>query len=239
MDVYETKTFENTVEGNTYPGRGIIIGKSEDGKKQVTAYFIMGRSQNSRNRVFLQKGQDLMIKAFDESKLQDPSLIIYYPVRINGSHMIVTNGDQTDTVDDFLNQGKTFEQALMTREFEPDAPNFTPRISGIVDYEDGDFSYRMSILKSGDREGSCCNRFFYNYRSVAGLGHFIHTYVCDGNPIPTFQGEPEKVRIPNDIDSFTDEIWSSLDSHNKVSLYVAYTHLETGKRENRIVNINQ
>lgn len=240
MDIYKIKSFEDTVKGNSYPGRGIIIGKSPNGKSQVTAYFIMGRSENSRNRVFIEKGDDLMIKAFDESKVEDPSLIIYYPIRINGNKVIVTNGDQTDTVDQFLKKGKSFEEALMTREFEPDAPNYTPRISGIVDLGDKEnFTYKMSILKSADKEGTCCNRYFYNYKSIAGLGHFIHTYVCDGNPLPTFTGEPERVKISDDIDGFTKEIWNSLDENNKVSLYVSYLDVETGKREIRIINKNQ
>ncbi len=239
MNVYETKSFHDRVDANPYVGRGIIIGKTPDASKAVSAYFIMGRSENSRNRVFLEEGKNIMIKAFDESKLEDPSLIIYYPVREHENKLIVTNGDQTDTVYDFIKEGKSFEDALMTRCFEPDAPNWTPRISGMITFEEGDFTYKMSILKSADAEGTQCNRYFYNYNPIAGLGHFIHTYVTDGNPIPTFQGEPERVEMNDDIDAFTEEIWSSLNEQNKISLYVRYTDLATGESECRMINKNK
>lgn len=239
MNVYETKSFHDRVDGNPYVGRGIILGKTPDGKKAVSAYFIMGRSENSRNRVFLEEGENIMIKAFDESKLEDPSLIIYYPVRTHENKLIVTNGDQTDTVYDFIKEGKTFEDALMTRCFEPDGPNWTPRISGMITFNDNDFTYKMSILKSADAEGTECNRYFYNYAPIAGLGHFIHTYVTDGNPIPTFQGEPERVLTDNDIDAFTKELWESLDEQNKISLYVRYTDLADGSTESRMINKNK
>ncbi len=239
MNVYETKSFHDRVDGNPYVGRGIILGKTPDGKKAVSAYFIMGRSENSRNRVFLEEGENIMIKAFDESKLEDPSLIIYYPVRTHENRLIVTNGDQTDTVYDFIKEGKTFEDALMTRCFEPDGPNWTPRISGMITFNDNDFTYKMSILKSADAEGTECNRYFYNYAPIAGLGHFIHTYVTDGNPIPTFQGEPERVLTDNDIDAFTKELWESLNEQNKISLYVRYTDLADGSTESRMINKNK
>ena len=239
MNVYEVKTMEERVKGNSYVGRGIVIGKSEDGKKAVSAYFIMGRSDNSRNRIFLEEGENVMIKPFDESKVEDPSLIIYYPLRKHENKLIVTNGDQTDTVYNFIREGKSFEDALNTREFEPDGPNWTPRISGMIDFDDNnDFTYKMSILKSADAEGSACNRFYYNYAALNGVGHFIHTYVQDGNPIPTFQGEPERVAVPNDIDAFTDEIWNSLDENNKISIYVRYVDLAIGEVENRMINKN-
>lgn len=226
------------IEGNSYVGRGIIIGKSEDGTKACFAYFIMGRSVNSRNRIFVEKGDEVVIYPFDESKVEDPSLIIYSPVRKIGNHVIVTNGNQTDTVYDAVKTGGTFSAALATREFEPDGPNFTPRISGMLTFEDNDFTYEMSILKSIDEQGSDCCRYTYSYPSKAGLGHFIHTYICDGNPIPTFCGEPERVSIPNDIDEFKSEIWNSLDSENKISLYVRYIDLNTGEAQNRMINKN-
>lgn len=227
------------LKGNSYPGRGIVIGKSADGKHAVTAYFIMGRSENSRNRVFTQDGEGLRTEAFDPSKLVDPSLIIYAPVRVLGGKTVVTNGDQTDTAYAFLKDGKTFEDALRTREFEPDAPNFTPRISGLLDTENGSFSYKLSILKSACGNGDSCQRFFYEYaQPVNGEGHFIHTYRCDGNPIPSFEGEPTLVEISDDIDSFTNMIWDSLDTANKVSLFVRYISLQTGKEDTRIINKN-
>ncbi len=220
--------------GNSYPGRGIIIGNSESGRYAVTAYFIMGRSVNSRNRVFTVSGEGIKTEALDPSKLSDPSLIIYSPVRVIGDSTIVTNGDQTDTVYDFLSDGKTFEEALRTREYEPDEPNFTPRISGILTTENKSFSYKLSILKNKD---GICQRNFYEYEApVAGKGHLIHTYNGDGNPIPSYTGEPKTVCIPDDIESFTNELWDSLDSENKVSLFVRYIDLETGKYETRIVN---
>ena len=227
------------ISSTTYPGRGIIIGRSTDGKKAVTGYFIMGRSENSRNRVFVAEGKDLKTQAFDPSKLVDPSLIIYAPVRTLENATIVTNGDQTDTIRDFILEGKTFEDALRTRTFEPDPPNFTPRISGIMEFRDGDFSYKLSILKSNCGREESVLRFFYEYaQPVAGEGHFIHTYKCDGNPIPSFEGEPELVNIEGDIDTFTDNIWSALNEDNKVSLYTRFTDLETGEFEDRIVNKN-
>ena len=224
---------------NAYPGRGIIIGKSADGKHAVTAYFIMGRSENSRNRVFKDVDGDIFTEPFDFSKVEDPSLIIYSAIRKFENKLIVTNGDQTDTIYDFVSTGKCFKQSLKTREFEPDAPNFTPRISGILNFADKDFTYQMSILKSADEKGSACNRYFYEYSPINGLGHFIHTYVCDGNPIPTFQGEPERVKISNDIDAFTSEIWENLNENNKISLYVRYVNLENGEVQNRMINKNK
>jgi len=237
MNVYEISTMEQRVKGNSYVGRGIVLGKSKDGKKAVSAYFIMGRSENSRNRIFLEEGENVMIKPFDESKVEDPSLIIYYPMRKHENKLIVTNGDQTDTVYEFLKEGKTFEEALDTRCFEPDGPNWTPRISGMFTFGEK-LTYKMSILKSADSEGTACNRYYFNYEALDGLGHFIHTYIQDGTPIPTFCGEPERVEIPDDIDAFTDEIWNSLDSDNKISLYVRYIDLETGAAENRMINKN-
>ncbi len=223
---------------NTYPGRGIVIGKTADGKHAAIAYFIMGRSENSRNRIF-EENEDCGIRtrAYDESKLVDPSLIIYSPVRKLGDDLIVTNGDQTDTVYDFIKEGKTFEEALRTRTFEPDAPNFTPRISGIATVKDGDFSYKLSILKSDDGNDASVQRFFYEYaQPVAGKGHFIHTYRCDGNPIPSFSGDPEPVEIPNDLGVFTAMIWKSLNEQNKVSLFTRFIDLTTGEYETRIIN---
>ncbi len=238
MDIYKVNCIKELLSTNTYPGRGIIIGKSEDGKKAVTAYFIMGRSENSRNRVFIENGDEVIIHPFDASKVEDPSLIIYSPIRVYENNLIVTNGDQTDTVFDGLKSGMSFEAALTQREFEPDAPNFTPRISGMITFDENDFTYKMNILKSADAQGTACNRYNYAYNALAGLGHFIHTYVCDGNPIPTFQGEPERVFIPNDIDEFTEAIWSTLNEQNKISLYVRFVDLETGNVENRMINKN-
>ena len=239
MNIYKVNNIGELIKDNEYVGRGIVIGKSEDGKKAVTAYFIMGRSENSRNRIFIKNGDDIVINAYDPSKLEDPSLIIYSPVRVIDNKLIVTNGDQTDTVYDFIKEGKTFEEALDTRCFEPDGPNFTPRISGMMTFAENDFTYKMSILKSLDEVGSDCARFTFSYPSKAGLGHFIHTYVCDGNPIPTFQGEPERVEIPNDIDEFTDLIWKNLNENNKISLYVRYVDLESGEYEARMINKNE
>jgi len=239
MNIYKVNDIGELIKDNEYVGRGIVIGKSEDGKKAVTAYFIMGRSENSRNRIFIKNGDDIVINAYDPSKLEDPSLIIYSPVRVIDNKLIVTNGDQTDTVYDFIKDGKTFEEALDTRCFEPDGPNFTPRISGMMTFAENDFTYKMSILKSIDEVGSDCARFTYSYPSKAGLGHFIHTYVCDGNPIPTFQGEPERVIVPNDIDEFTNVIWNNLNENNKISLYVRYIDLESGKYEARMINKNE
>ena len=239
MNIYEINKLGDLLKNNTYPGRGIVVGKSEDGKNAVIAYFIMGRSENSRNRVFKEKGEDVYTEPFDFSKVQDPSLIIYSAIRKIDNKLIVTNGDQTDTIYNFVENGKCFRSALRTREFEPDAPNFTPRISAMLTFKDGDFRYEMSILKSADEKGSACNRYFFEYPSLNGLGHFIHTYVCDGNPIPTFQGEGERVAIPNDIEAFTEEIWNNLNEQNKISLCVRYINLENGEIQNKIINKNK
>lgn len=238
MNVYEVKTMKERLEGNSYPGRGIVVGKSADGTKACAAYFIMGRSANSRNRVFTVKNGEVFTEPFDASKVEDPSLIIYAAVRQFENNLIVTNGNQTDTIYEGLAAGKSFSQALTAREFEPDAPNLTPRISGMLTFDQGDFTYEMSILKSADAEGTGCNRFTYAYVPVNGVGHFLHTYICDGNPIPTFQGEPERVAIPNDMESFAREIWESLDENNKISLYVRYIDLATGKVEEKLINKN-
>ena len=234
MNVYEIKSMAERLSGNTYPGRGIVLGVTPDGKTAVAAYFIMGRSVNSRNRVFVQEPDGIRTEAFDPGLMKDPHLIIYHPVREAGQGLIVTNGDQTDTVWEYLAKGESWEAALRTRQFEDDAPNWTPRISGL---QAGDGSYKLSILKSADPEGAACARFFYEYPAVPGLGHFLHTYVCDGNPvIPTFQGEPERVSIPGDIDDFTRELWENLNPDNKISLFVRYTNLETRKYQQRILN---
>lgn len=232
----ENKNLAQELSSNTYPGRGIILGKSEDGKKAVIAYFIMGRSENSRNRVFETVDDGIRTRAFDPAKLADPSLIIYAPVRVLGSKTIVTNGDQTDTVYDFMMKGKTFEEALRTRTFEPDAPNFTPRISGVVE----GFDYKLSILKSNRGDDSSAQRYFFEYTNPkAGEGHFIHTYQCDGNPIPSFEGEPTPVVIHGNIDEFTNEVWENLNADNKVSLFTRFIDVESGKTETRIVNKNK
>ena len=236
----EMQLLENELSGCAYPGRGIVIGKSEDGTKAVTAYFIMGRSANSRNRVFVEDGEGIRTQAFDESKLEDPSLIIYAPVRVLNNSTIVTNGDQTDTIYDLMKAGKTFEQSLRTRKFEPDEPNFTPRISGILNFENGEFDYAMSILKSNNGNPDACNRYTFAYENpVAGEGHFIHTYQCDGNPLPSFEGEPKLVEIDGDIDQFTDMVWNNLNQDNKVSLFVRFIDIETGEYETKIVNKNK
>ncbi len=233
----QVKSIAERLSGNSYPGRGIVIGKSEDGKSAVFAYFIMGRSENSRNRIFVEEGQGIRTQAFDPSKLTDPSLIIYAPVRVLGNKTIVTNGDQTDTIYELMDKQQTFEQSLRTREFEPDDPNFTPRISGILHVENGSFNYAMSILKSDMGDPDSCNRFTFAYENPkAGLGRFIHTYMQDGNPLPSFEGEPEPVKIPGYIDAFTDTIWKNLNEDNKVSLYVRYIDIATGKYESRLVN---
>ncbi|MBQ7356594.1 MAG: IMP cyclohydrolase [Clostridia bacterium] len=239
MNVYEKNDIKDLLGNNPYPGRGIVIGKSEDGRKCVFAYFIMGRSENSRNRVFVEKDGAIVTEPYDYSKVSDPSLIIYSAIRSIGNKIIVTNGDQTDTIYDRIRVGGDMRLALRTREFEPDAPNLTPRISGVITLNDGNFDYEMSILKSADAEGTACNRFFYEYKSIAGVGHFIHTYVTDGNPIPTFQGEPERVNIPNCIDEFTNGIWESLNENNKISLYVRYIDLESGEATSRLINKNK
>ena len=233
-------SLEQELKENAYPGRGIVIGKSEDGKYAVTAYFIMGRSENSRNRVFVTEGEGIRTQAYDPSKLTDPSLIIYAPVRILGKETIVTNGDQTDTVYEGVSKGLTFEQSLRSREFEPDAPNYTPRISGMLTVENGRFDYQMSILKSNNGNPAACNRYTFSYENpVAGEGHFIHTYLCDGNPLPSFEGEPKLVAIQDDIEIFTELLWNSLNEENKVSLFVRYIDIETGKYETKIVNKNE
>lgn len=238
MNIYEINDIAKLIEGNSYVGRGIVIGKSADGKNACSAYFIMGRSANSRNRVFAERDGVLYTEPFDASKVEDPSLIIYAAVREYENKLIVTNGDQTDTIYEGLKEGKCFSKALKARKFEPDAPNLTPRISGMLSFEDGDFSYDMSILKSADADGNACNRYTFSYEPMAGLGHFIHTYVCDGNPIPTFQGEPERVAIDNDIDVFTNKLWNALDENNKISLYVRYTNLANGEIDSRLINKN-
>ncbi len=239
MDIYKINDIAKLIEGNSYVGRGIVIGKPADGKKACSAYFIMGRSANSRNRVFTERDNAVFTEPFDATKVEDPSLIIYAAIREHENKLIVTNGDQTDTIWNGLKSGIAFENALKTREFEPDAPNLTPRISGMLTFDQNDFTYKMSILKSADAKGTACNRYTFSYPALAGLGHFIHTYVCDGNPIPTFQGEPERVAIGNDIDEFTNSLWNALDKDNKISLYVRYTDLETGKIEKRLINKNK
>lgn len=236
----EKMSLELELKGNAYPGRGIVIGKSADGTKAVTAYFIMGRSENSRNRVFVEDGEGIRTQAFDPSKLTDPSLIIYAPVRVLGNKTIVTNGDQTDTIYEGMDKQLTFEQCLRTREFEPDAPNYTPRISGIMHLEGGGYNYAMSILKSSNGNPDSCHRYTFAYEApVNGEGHFIHTYMCDGSPLPSFEGEPKLVEIPDDMDAFTEMLWSSLNEENKVSLFVRYIDIATGNYETRIVNKNQ
>ena len=237
MNVYEIGCLKEKLSTNAYPGRGIVLGITPDGKKSVAAYFIMGRSVNSRNRIFALEPDGIRTEAHDPSLMKDPHLIIYHPVRQAGCGLIVTNGDQTDTIWEYLAKGESWEAALRTRVFEDDGPNWTPRISGLLA---GDGSYKMSILKSADAEGTACARFFYEYPVIAGLGHFIHTYVCDGNPvIPTFQGEPERVAIEGDIDAFTDMLWTNLNEANKISLFVRYTDMTTGEYEQRIINKHQ
>lgn len=238
MNIYKINDIGELIKDNTYVGRGIVIGTTGDGTKAAAAYFIMGRSENSRNRVFTENDGEIKTEPFDVSKVEDPSLIIYNAVRQLGDSLIVTNGDQTDTIYDLMSKGKSFKESLETRCFEPDAPNLTPRISGILNFKDG-FSYEMSILKSIDEQGTDCCRYTFSYPSKAGLGHFIHTYVCDGNPIPTFQGEPERVKIPDSIDEFTETLWSNLNADNKISLYVRYTDLATGEFEQRLINKNK
>ena len=236
----KVNTIANELNSLAYHGRGIIIGKSADGSKAVTAYFIMGRSVNSRNRVFVAEGEAMRTKAFDESKMVDPHLIIYYPVRVLGNKTIVTNGDQTDTIYDLMDKQMTFEQALRTREFEDDKPNFTPRISGIIHREGGDMNFAMSILKSAEGDDSSCERFTYAYSNpLCGRAKFIHTYNCDGNPLPSFEGEPKTLLLPDtDIDSLADLIWTNLNADNKVSLFVRYIDIESGETETRIINKN-
>ena len=239
MDIYKINDIGELIAGNSYVGRGIVAGKSADGKKACTAYFIMGRSANSRNRVFTVKDGEVFTEPFDASKVEDPSLIIYAAVRALDGKLIVTNGDQTDTIYDGVKAGKTFSESLSVRQFEPDAPNLTPRISAMLTYGNDDITYEMSILKSADAEGTACNRYTFSYAPLCGLGHFIHTYVCDGSPIPTFQGEPERVAIPDDIDAFTNTLWDALDADNKISLWVRYTDIATGEYEERLINKNK
>ena len=238
MDIYKINNIGGLIKDNEYVGRGIVIGKTADGTKAAAAYFIMGRSANSRNRIFKEEGEDITIYPFDESKVEDPSLIIYHPVRKAGNKLIVTNGDQTDTIYDFVTAGKTFKEALETRQFEPDAPNYTPRISGMLTFSENDFEYSMSILKSMDAEGIRCARYTFDYKPMNGLGHFIHTYECNGDPIPTFQGEPERVAIPDDIDEFADNLWENLNEDNKISLYVRYIDLKDGSTQSVLFNKN-
>ena len=235
-----TLSLEQELKQNAYPGRGIVIGKSEDGKYAVTAYFIMGRSENSRNRVFVEDGAGIRTQAFDPSKLVDPSLIIYAPVRVLGNKTIVTNGDQTDTIYELMDKQMSFEEALRTREFEPDGPNYTPRISGVMHIENGSYDFAMSILKSNNGDPSCCNRYTYTYDNPKnGEGRFIHTYKCDGNPLPSFEGEPKVVAISGDMDTFGDMIWNSLNEENKVSLFVRYIDIATGEAKSKIYNKNK
>ena len=237
MNVYEIGNMGEKLANNTYPGRGIVLGITPDGSKAVAAYFIMGRSVNSRNRVFIQEKDGIRTEAHDPALMKDPHLIIYHPVREVGPGLIVTNGDQTDTIWEYLGRGESWEAALRTRCFEDDGPNWTPRISGL---QAKDGSYKMSILKAADPEGNACSRFFWEYPATPGLGHFLHTYVCDGNPvIPTFQGEPERVAIDGTIDSFTEMLWQNLNENNKISLFVRFTNIETGEYEQRIINKHQ
>ncbi len=239
MDIYKINDIAELIRDNSYVGRGIVIGKSRNGKSAVSAYFIMGRSANSRNRIFVEKDGALYTEPFDISKVQDPSLIIYPAQRRYQNKLIVTNGDQTDTIYEGLKIGKSFAESLKTRKFEPDAPNLTPRISGILEFENGDFGYEINILKSIDENGNACSRYTFSYESVCGLGHFIHTYVEDGNPLPSFVGEPERVAIPDDIDEFTDSLWDALNHDNRISLYVRYTDIADGSEDNRLINQNK
>lgn len=235
MSIYNVDNLGAKLANSAYPGRGIVVGKSPDGKKAVFAYFIMGRSANSRNRIFTETEDGIRTEPYDASKVEDPSLIIYAPVRHYGKSIVVTNGDQTDTVVEHMRKGESFVNALRTRCFEPDGPNWTPRISAILNFANG-FDYEMSILKSADAEGTACNRYLYSYEPLAGVGHFIHTYGEDGNPLPTFTGEPERVATCDDIDCFTDMIWTNLNADNKISLYVTYVDLETGVETHRLIN---
>lgn len=233
-------SIEQELKSNAYPGRGIIIGRSQDGKAAITAYFIMGRSENSRNRIFVEDGEGIRTQAFDPGRLTDPSLIIYAPVRVLGNKTIVTNGDQTDTIYENMDKQMTFEQSLRFREFEPDGPNYTPRISGIMHIENGGYNYAMSILKSNNGSPESCNRYTFAYEDPeAGQGHFIHTYMCDSEPLPSFEGEPRWVSMTGDIDSFTGRLWNSLNEDNKVSLFVRYIDIASGTYETRIVNKNR
>ncbi len=239
MDIYAISAPEELLRGNTYPGRGIMLGMTPDGTRAAAAYFIMGRSANSRNRIFAEKNGDVFTEPFDAALVQDPSLIIYAAIRGDANHLVVTNGNQTDTVMEALKDGRTFSEALESRQFEPDAPNLTPRISGIVNFRQGGFTYEMSILKSADAQGSACSRYTFGYSPLPGLGHLIHTYVCDGSPIPSFQGEPKRIAVYDTIDEMMDRLWNSLNEDNRISLYVRYVDLNTGAVENRLVNKNK
>jgi len=239
MNIYEINDICELIRDNAYVGRGIVVGKSANGQYAVTAYFIMGRSANSRNRIFVEKDSVLYTEAYDVSKVEDPSLIIYAAQRRYENKFIVTNGDQTNTIYDGLVMGKSFKESLDSRKFEPDAPNYTPRISAMLEFKDNDFSYEMSILKSADEKGSACNRYTFSYEALNGLGHFIHTYVGDGNPLPSFVGEPERVAIPDDIDVFGDRLWDALNHDNRISLYVRYHNLHSGEDINRLINQNK
>ncbi len=233
-------SLEQELRSNSYPGRGIIIGRTPDGTRAVTAYFIMGRSSNSRNRIFVEDGDGIRTQAYDPSRLEDPSLIIYAPVRVLGNKTIVTNGDQTDTIYEGMDHQMTFEQSLRIREFEPDAPNYTPRISGILHIEAGNYNYAMSILKSDQGDPSSCLRYTFAFENPqAGRGHFIHTYMQDGDPLPSFEGEPKSVAIPNDMDAFADLLWKNLNADNKVSLFVRSINIADGTTETKIINKNQ
>lgn len=233
-------SLEQELKSNAYPGRGIVIGRTPDGTHAVTAYFIMGRSTNSRNRVFVEDGEGIRTQAFDPSKLTDPSLIIYAPVRVLGNKTIVTNGDQTDTIYEGMDHQLTFEQSLRSRKFEPDGPNYTPRISGILHLENGSYNYAMSILKSNDGDPDACHRYTFAYENPkAGQGHFIHTYMHDGDPLPSFEGEPKLVEMSNDMEAFTEMLWNSLNEDNKVSLFVRYIDIQTGAYETKIINKNK
>ncbi len=235
MSIYDVADIGQRLSSEAYPGRGIIVGMTPDGTKAVYAYFIMGRSANSRNRIFAETADGIETRPFDPSKVQDPSLIIYNPVRHVGQSIVVTNGDQTDTAVEGILAGKTFGESLKTRQFEPDGPNWTPRISAILNFADG-YDYEMSILKSADAEGTACNRFLYSYSPLAGLGHFLHTYGSDGNPLPTFTGEPERVNVLDDIDGYTELLWNSLNADNKISLYVTYVDIATAAESHRLIN---
>ena len=236
MEIYSIRTPEELLEGNRYPGRGIVVGMTPDGTKAMTAYFIMGRSENSRNRIFAERDGAVYTEPFDPAKVKDPSLIIYAAIRQRENRLIVTNGDQTDTIYSAIGQGLSFSAALERRAFEPDAPNFTPRISAMLTFGESVFRYEMSILKSADAEGTACNRYTYAYTPLPGLGHFLHTYACDGNPLPAFQGEPERMAVCGDIEEMTERLWNALDQENRISLYVRYVDLKTGQAENRLIN---
>ncbi len=239
MDAYRTQEIGELLCGNPYPGRGLIAGTSADGRFAAAAYFIMGRSSNSRNRIFVKRDGAVYTSPFDQSKVEDPSLILYAAVKEWKNRLILTNGDQTDTIVQGLSSGKTFEQALESRMFEPDAPNLTPRISAMLTFENGGFDYRMSILKSVDGAGTGCVRYTFSYPSVPGLGHFLHTYETDGNPLPPFFGEPERIRIPDGMDGFAESLWNALDERNRISLYVRFTDLSTGTYDDTIINRNK